>query len=263
MQHDKFQQCALLELNRMLDEEMKKPLPKRDYQKIAEISRACSAVLGDEAKEKEVIRQGKQAFSSVSEMQSTRILRKRIHPATAVAVAVMAVLLSANFVTVRATNQNIVSFVIEYAQNGFSVIPIQEEQEIHLPTTPDDPYGIKGFCARYGLDVEAPYYLPDGFYLWDVEEHENSAFKTISFWFRSEKVHLQFSYTEFYDSNGGSKIPSDYFNLEEIEVNGHSAITSKEDGQYNLICYDGNLEYLIFSDNLDYAECEKIVASIH
>ena len=54
MKYSRFEQQALRELNQMLDEEMKKPAEKRDYQKIAEISRACSAVLGDEMQEKVV-----------------------------------------------------------------------------------------------------------------------------------------------------------------------------------------------------------------
>jgi hypothetical protein len=143
------------------------------------------------------------------------------------------------------------------------VTPIEEESVIELPTTPDDPYGIKGECARYGLEVEAPTYLPEGFFLRDVEKYKNSTtIKKIVFRFRSGKAHLQFSYTYLYDENAKSSIPCDHFNLKEVEMNEKSAITSKEDGQYNLICYDGNLEYLIFSDNLNYDECEKIVNSI-
>ena len=64
MQIDQFEQEALGELNRMLDEEMAKPHKMRDYAKIEEISRACSAVMGDAVQEKEAMQQGYETLTA-------------------------------------------------------------------------------------------------------------------------------------------------------------------------------------------------------
>ena len=258
---DEFEQDALNELNQIIDEEISKTPSKMNISRIEEVTESYIALMGNERELEELKKSGiKKLNESQTSRKPIRMTRKRKSLiVVAVAVALIAV---ANTITVRATNQDIVSFIINYAQNGFSVTPIEEESVIELPTTPEDPYGIKGESARYGLEVEAPTYLPEGFILVDVTNHENTALKRVTFRFGSGKAHLQFSYTYLYDENAKSSVPSDHFNLEEIKMNGKNAVTSKEDGQYNLICYDGNLEYLIFSDNLSYDECEKIVNSI-
>ena len=259
MADKEFTKNAVQDIRNQIDKEMEKPVDERDYQKIAELSQTCCELMGllEEAKMTSETEIGKilNRSKTIRRKPSKRFYR------TISVIGIAAVLLMANAVTVFATNQNIVSFVIERAEKDFSVTPIPEKV-IELPTTPDDPYGIKGECAKYGLDVEVPTYLPEGFVLWNIEENENLARKDIAFWFQKGKVHFKFDYAELYDWNAKSGIPSDYFNLEEIEVNGKSAITSKEDGQYSLIYYDGNIQYLFTSDCLEYSECEKIVNSI-
>lgn len=258
---DEFEQDALNELNQIIDEEISKTPSKINISRIEEVTESYIALMRNERELEELKKVGIQKLNkSKTSRKPIRMTRKR--KSLIVAIAVAALIAVANTITVRATNQDIVSFIINYAQNGFSVTPIEEESVIELPTTPEDPYGIKGECARYGLEVEAPTYLPEGFYLWDVEEHENSIKKDIVFLFQNGKVHLQFRYTKLYKLDAKGLIPSDKFNLKEIEVNGKLAITSKEDGQYNLIYYDKDLEYFWCSDCLNYAECDKVTQSI-
>ncbi len=259
MDDKEFTKNAVQDIRNQIDKEMEKPADERDYQKIAELSQTCCELMGllEEAKMTSETEIGKILNHSKT---IRRKPSKRFYK-TISAIGIVAVLLMANAVTVFATNQNIVSFVIERAEKDFSVTPIPEKV-IELPTTPDDPYGIKGECAKYGLNVEVPTYLPEGFVLVDIEENENHARKDATFWFQNKNIHLKFIYAEIYDWNANLGIPSDKFNLEEIEVNGKSAVTSKEDGQYNLIYYDNNIEYFMTSDYLDYAECDKIVNSI-
>lgn len=260
LENDKaFQRDALLDLNRMLDEELAKPPKKRDYQKIEEISRSCAAIMGDEEQEEQLIGQGYEKLISSVQKRPIRVARRFKLLMSAGIAAV--VLLAANAISVAAFHQDVFSVIIHYTENSFSV-ETTDKTKVELPTTPDDPYGIKAEAARYGLVVEAPTYLPEGFVLWQVEEHESSAAKQIRFLFQKDEVHLAFSYAELYDMNAKAGIPSDHFNLEEIEVNGKPAITSKEDKQYSLIYYDGTMEYLMFSDCLAYEECDKIVSSI-
>ena len=109
---------------------------------------------------------------------------------------------------------------------------------------------------------ETPHYLPEGFVLENIETFDRDVAKKITFNYRKNNEFIVISYKELYDSNFKTNIPSDHFNLEEIQVNGKSAIVSKEDGQFTLIYYDDNMEYIIATNHLDYNECNKIVASI-
>ncbi len=45
-------------------------------------------------------------------------------------------------------------------------------------------------------------------------------------------------------------------------MNGSSAIVSKEDNQYTIMYLKGKTEFFMFSVDVPYDECEKIVASI-
>ena len=133
-----------------------------------------------------------------------------------------------------------------------------------LPATPDDPYGIRAECAKHGLDVLAPTFLPEGFELYDYDYSESSVIdsKNMSFWFyRNESQVVQLIYSWIPESLPGGGIPSDQFNLHEIEVNGNPAIISEEDNQYTIIFYDGNLETIITTDS-SYENGDKIVASL-
>lgn len=260
---DEFEQDALDELNQIIDEEISKTPSKMNISRIEEVTESYIALMRNERELEELKKVG------IQKLNKSKTSRKPIHTtrkrkSLIVAIVAAALIAVANTITVRATNQDIVSFIINYAQNGFSVTPIAGEEDsiVELPTTPEDPYGIKGECARYGLEVEAPTYLPEGFVLWNVEEREDLTMKYVNFLFQNSKSHLQITFTELYDDNAKLGIPSNQFNLEEIEINGKRGITSKEDGQYNLIYYDGSLEYFMFTDNLDYAECDKVTQSI-
>lgn len=58
-------------------------------------------------------------------------------------------------------------------------------------------------------------------------------------------------------------IPSDKYNIYEIEVNGNKAIVSKEDSQMILIFLSGDNVFNMFTQDVDYSECEKIINSIY
>ncbi|MCR5717971.1 MAG: DUF4367 domain-containing protein [Oscillospiraceae bacterium] len=255
-----FEKEAFQQIDQMLDMEIEKKPSARDYDKISELTRAHAELSGEEAFIQEAAERGIRRLSEQIKKHPKLYRRKRIRIAVTVGIAA-ALLLTANTVTILAENQNIVSFIIEKTENSFSVQPIPKTV-VELPTTPDDPYGIKAECAKYELEVEAPTYLPEGFVLWDVDVIEKDITKMISFKFHRDTEFLVLQYTELYDTNAKGNIPSDFFNIEEVTVNGKPAVTSKEDGQYTLLYYVGNMEYLLYSDSLSYAECDKIVASI-
>ena len=150
-----FRKDAVEDIRRMMDEEMAKSPHKRDYPKIAQLSHDYCELMGmtDEVEKtsatgiQEVLRNSRKLKIQPSK-RTTRIFSILL---------VAAVLAVANTITVFAVNENIVSFIVNRAENGFSVTPVPETV-IELPTSEDDPYGIRTECAKYGLDVEVPTY---------------------------------------------------------------------------------------------------------
>ena len=256
-----FEQQSKQELDRLLDEELSKPEGKRDYNKIEEINAAYAALCGDIEETDHAVERGIQKLKQhkIPKVRATRRIRLMV---TAGAVAIL--LLAANVFTVAAYQQNVFSVIIHYAKEGFSV-QYTEHETIELPITPDDPYGIKAECAKYGLDVLAPTYLPEGFQLGDYNHNIAEGYCTsVDFWFyRDRKEVFSISYNLFFDPSNGTSIPSDHFNLYEIEADGNPAIISQEDGQYTVIFKDKNrVETVIYMNHLDYDECDRVVASL-
>ena len=253
-----FEKNALFELNRMLDEEMAKNNKSRDYRKIEEITRSCAAVMGDEQEELEAMKHGyAKLIAETGKRPIRKTTRFRILMTAGIAAAM---LIAANALSVAAFHKDVFSVIINYTQNAFSVeYPVEEK--IELPITADDPYGIKGECAKHGLDVLAPTYLPEGFELYTFDSNVADGFCTsLDFrFYRDGHEVIAITYNYFHDAIANSAVPSEEFNLHEITVNGRPAIVSEEEGQYTMITKDGNLETIITSD-CGYQECDKIIA---
>ena len=256
-----YQSSVLSDLNQMLDAEMAKPAEERDYQKIEEITRAFAVAIGDEEHEQAVIEEGIHNLEKSIHTRPRGIVR-RIRYIVIAGVAIVT-LLAANIYTVAAYQQNIFSVIVHYTKKSFSV-EYPETSKAELPTAPDDPYGIKAECAKYGLDnVLAPTYIPEGFVLGNCDHHSADGYCTsVDFWFYRERDEVfQITYNLYADPSYYSSIPSDHFNLREINVQGIPAIVSEEDGQYTMIMKNEGLETIITSD-CGYTECDQIVASL-
>lgn len=171
-----LEEDAMDELNQMIDEEISRPMKKADISRIEQSIRAYMALMGNERELEELKKTGIEKLRA-----GQRVIHVKRRKRSLVVVAIAAILAIANAITVHASDENIVSFIIHYTEESFSVTPIQETRVITLPTTPDDPYGIKGYCAKYGLTVEAPTYIPEGFHLWAVESYTNSVKKNLHF----------------------------------------------------------------------------------
>ena len=251
---------ALNEINQMLEEELSKKPSERNYDKIEELTKAYSELSDEESFIHEAAERGIRQLTEQNEKHHRIYMTRNLRLWLTAGVAA-AVMLIANAVSVAAFHQNVFSVVVNYAKKGFS-IGYPETEKIELPTSQDDPYGIIAECAKYDLYPETPHYLPEGFALENIEIFDRDVAKRLAFNYRRNNEFIVIYYTELYDFNFKSGIPSDHFNLEEIQVNGKSAIISKEDGQFTLIYYDNNMEYVIATNHLDYNECDKIVASI-
>lgn len=257
MQHEKDE---LNKLSAQIDEELAKKSP--DYDKIAELSKQYSYLIGadEQIAEREEEHIAK-ILKAARESKPRRITT--VKKFTSIAAAVGIFLLTANFISVAALDMNIFKAVVRYTEGGFSV-SFNENNIAEEHNSDTDPYGIRAECEKYGIYPEVPTYLPEGFELSSCEQFDLGVCKDVSFYYENKEEHMHLSFklynnAEDMDNTG---FPSDYFNIEQIEVNGRPAVTSREDNQYTLVYAQGNILMMIFTQDVPYFECDKITKSI-
>lgn len=240
-----------------LDRETSKPVRKRDFNRIEQLTSQLVELSGDDTPNNTVkLYERIRNYERVSK-KSVNIFKKFIP-----ALCCFVLIFMANCVSVAAWDMNIVSAVIEFSKGGFAVDFGKPVEEIHLPTSEDDPYGFIAKLAEYGIEFETPHYIPEGFSLVNVEYNENSVKTSILFEFYNGKQSISVYYDNFYNEVGQTGIPSDHFNISETKVNGCPAIVSKEDNQYTITYQRDKTVFFMFTRNVSYDECEKIVESI-
>lgn len=246
------------------DKERAKPFEERDFDKLERLSSEMCELL-DGSTEQYAENGMTRLFEKIAVKEdrkskfSSRKIRKYIP-----AVILAATLAAMNCISVLAWDMNIVSAVIEFSKGGFSVDFEKNEREvIELPTSDDDPYGIIAKLAEYDIEFETPHYIPEGFVLTDIDTNVNENYANIvSFTFNKGDKAISIDYTRYWNDVSQIGIPSDHFNISETQVNGSSAIVSKEDNQYTITYQKDNIVFLMFTQDVPYDECEKIVKSI-
>ena len=258
----------------MLEEELKKPAKKRNYDKIEELTGAYAELIGTKTEVRNAMQR------CLSELKSKARPKKKITRRmrvlfTAVSVAVLLFIM--NIVTVSAFDLNVFSFIVHVADGSFSVDFPQSSAEkfsgeiLELSATPDDPYGIIAECAKYGLYPETPHYLPDGFVLTNIGYSNISLYETdATFTFTNtgnEKQHITFSYNLFKnkeDLNNTGFLNNEHC-FSEIEVNGKSALLAEEkkDKQFTFVTCNENLLSSFFTQNMLKPEVDNIINSIY
>ena len=258
---DKFTQDALKEIDAMLAKELDKPANSRDYDKIEELIDIYTHLTG---KEEEIEQAAEDGIAGLQKRLHTSKPRISVKVKVMLAVAcVVVTMLIANTFTVMAWDMDVFSVIVHLSDGSFSVV-FPEKEAVILPTTEEDPYGIRTECAKHGMDVEAPTYLPEGFYLTKASYVPNENYANMAtFWFnRGDNEVIIFGYDLIFDEEVEFNYPCDEFNLSEIEINGNPAILSKEDEQYTIVWKNGDIQCDISTLNVDYDECDKVVASL-
>ncbi len=242
-----------------LDRETLKPLRKRDFDRIEQLTSQLAELSRDDYTPDNTDRLYERIRSYESSTKKPVNIFKRFIPVLCCFVLVF----TANCVSVAAWNMNIVSALIEFTKGGFAVDFDKPKEEIHLPTSKNDPYGFIAKLAEYDIEFETPYYIPDGFVLTEVDTNLNENYaNTVRFNFRKDNQTINIDYVRYWNDVGQIGIPSDYYNISETEVNGSPAIISKEDNQYTITYQKGKIVFYMFTQDVSYDECEKIVKSI-
>lgn len=261
---DKYEETAAKDILDMLNKERSKPQDMQDFNKIADLTHAYAEVTNTE---RELTSSHKEDIDRILKMTHSGTVKsrpkiKRKFKALLTASIAAAFLIGANCISVYAFNMNIFSAIIHMTKGGFSV-EFKEPEKVELPTSENDPYGIIAECAKYDIYPETPHYLPEGFYLKHTEHNTGSAYNLVMFVFNNaEKESIAITYTLYHNQVGQIGIPSDKYNISETTVNGTPAIISKEDNQFTIAYQKNKTTHFLFTQDVDYAECDKIVASI-
>lgn len=253
-----FKELSTEELTEELDKEMKKDEP--DYDLIDELT---AAIL--EAKNMPVGMENedlKEQAAIIKKKADKKKSHFRIPKWAVAACAALITVTIANTVSVAALGMNIFSVAIEYTKSGFSV-DFDEQEHIDLPKSEDDPYGFIAKLAEFDIEFETPHYIPEGFVLTDVDTNVNEGYENVvSFYFVKDNERICIDFMKYYNEIAKQGIPSDYYNISERDVNGATAIVSKEDNQYTIMYNKEKTVFFMFTQDVNYDECEKIVDSI-
>lgn len=243
------------ELEKQLDLELKKPSP--DYDLVDELTKAILEARGKAVKEIDV-------KPEIQAIRQRKIKRIRFPKWAVAASAACVVLIGANVFSVSAWDMNIFSAIVEFSKGGMSIGLNNKQDIIELPVSEEDPYGIKAKCEEYGISPLTPHYLPEGFEIMDFYADINEAISDICFFYQKGEVKLNITYTKYADSENVPPvgIPSDTYNLQEKEINGQTMYILKEDKQFTATFLNGDIVYVIYSNQLGYDECQKIIESM-
>jgi len=247
------------ELNNMIDFEFSKSNNSKDYALMDELIKGAIESRGDNLK---FVDTDKMLGKFKVKQENDNIKRKSRFKkwATGVVSSFLLVILCSNAYTISAYNKNAFSMFIEFIDGGGVNIDFRNEYgKIGLSVSDDDPYGIIGLCNATGIYIETPHYLPEGFKLIKLDTEESDDFKYVFMRYENGEQFITFdTYL-----GGMEGIPSDKHNISEIEVNGNKAVVSKEDNQMILIFLSGDNVFNMFTQDVDYSECEKIIDSIY
>lgn len=245
------------ELEAMLDKELSKPENEIDFGLVNQLSIAVNEAAGNKPYDIDV----NQKLMEFESRKAAEKKRFRIPTWSVGLIAACLVLIFGNVYTVSAWNMNVFSFIVEFTKGGATIDFDNSINEVVIPVSDNDPYGIIAKCAEIEMTTETPHYIPDGYVLTDMQIEKNQNRKYASFLFAKDNQKISFTF-ESYNDGEQIGIPSDEHNISEINVNGHKAAVSKEDNQVLVVFRTGEYLVTMFTQDVNYDECEKIIESI-
>lgn len=260
-QLEKVDMEILSDMKKELSEEIKKSPAERDDKLISELKEMISQM------EEEIISASKErSLNNVMKMLDEYKEPKHIklYKRLSVAAACLLVVLGLNTASLKVFGQNMFSATYQLAKGGITISSDQPGDNDDIVVSASDPYGMKAKCAEYGFFPETPSYIPEGFILKKVDVESEENLDSIIFAYRKDNIVLNFQYTN-YKANYNIPpigIPTDTYNITEEQINDHTMYILKEDKQYNAMFIDKRIKYSIFTEGLDYGECQTILESL-
>lgn len=264
--HAAEDQALLAELYEKFNAELKKPAKKRDYQLIDELTAAIYEATSEQDLE-QVTQQGIAAISAAhaQRVKSHPCLYSRWLRPVAVLCTCLAVVLGLNVWTTSAFHMNLFKTVYQIADGGISISVTDAVPEVSLEKKPDDPYGLRAECEKYGFSPRVPEYIPEDFKLVGIDEMEDDTEGSLYFRYvlRQKRLNIGFEYLDnpddYLDTSFGC--PSDHYNVIQENLDGIDVVISWEDRQFTAMFTADHIIYSVSSIDLDYDEAYAVLRS--
>lgn len=248
----------LSDLQKDLNEEMNKPAEERDESYIAELEEMIA-----QTEEELIDASKKRSLDNIMKMLDKYEEPKhiRLYKTLPIAAACLLVILGLNTASMKVFGQNMFSAAYQLTKGGINISTNDSDEMV---MSESDPYGMKAKCAEYGFFPDTPSYIPDGFVLKTISDDRGKYSDSIIFMYRKDDVVLNFYYTNYKtnDTTPSIGIPTETYNITEEQINGHTTYILKEDSQFTASYVEKGIQYTIFTENLDYDECQRILESM-
>ena len=270
----------LSDLRKKLDTEMKKPVRKRDTDKIRKLTNDIyDLTYGNDITLAKSMENSKNKLYEQLR-QPTKRNNIKIHRRIIAAAASVIALLGANTVSLKVSGENIFSSVYHLGKNGITwrSYELPEDSEPFVPD--NDPYDIGKRIYEWeqwdNLGVLIPTYIPKGFE--ESECKENNRRISFNYINGKNKDFFENAYISFAlirTPKGGSfSVPCDEYNIQEISVDNFDGIMFEEDNQLTAVFdisdyvssrtsnYASNYYIYLSTMNVPYTEARKILATM-
>lgn len=255
----------LSELQSQLNEELKKPFKKQDFDKIEQLTSSIRALAGNEDAIKLRNECGKRYLLERAAQKKRRSVGKIPVTILAAALCCLTVVLGLNAYSFSTWGVNIFSAVVKYTQSGVSLdFSTPDSGFSDAESSEADSYGIKEKCAKYGVECEAPEYMPDGFELSDFLCEELSDSTNCYFYYINGDSRLNLTIEKYNDSEliPPVLIPNEEHDVEQKFISGKLVYIMNNENAYTAVYSSGNIVYLIYTEGLGYEKLEKIIDSM-
>lgn len=256
-------QAFLEELQEKLSKELDMPHSQRNYDQIEEWTETISLLLGTNElidKRTEIgITQLRQKRERIKQKHTKQILRV-IVPCFCVVLLVLSNVFSQSVLGMNA-------FLAMYQiMKGGITIDFKKQGELTTASTSDYQSEMLRICEEQSINPRIPSYLPDGYTPTEIfgQVHPASSHCTVIFCFErnKSKILLQIVKYENSDEMPPMGIPTDHYNISEQVIDNTVICISKEDQQFTAVFEDDTIQYMLFSEGLDYDECQRILNSM-
>ena len=262
-------QAFLEELQEKLSKELEMPHSERNYDRIEEWTDTINLLLGTseliDKRSKIGILQLRQEKEKVNRRRMKRVI------CTFVSCFCAGVLIISNIWSYSVLGMSAFSVMYQVMSGGITIDFKKQENVPPESYNSDSLYNcylaeMRRICENENISSRLPDYLPDEYTKTELFGQVIRATHvcTVIFHFEHQgsKLILQIMDYDSSDNMPPMGVPSDHYNISEQIIDGIRVCISKEDQQFTAVFEEGTIQYMLYIDNTDYAEGQKILQSM-